>query len=215
MKSTLVALGGNDEKARSHIIESLSVCANDDLLSRKIIGRFSMAVGPIYAIIGDWLQLDQMSAYDYMIPAPEGSPPFSAGDRPTERLVGFVKDYLRANKAAIVLCENWAAARKDVTELAKWPYQPPRIAFYGDQELYHAVTPEMTAPASIEDSIVPRHHWQTGVCSSCEQVPDGDIPNEGFLDKIVSNTKHIFIPAFDGSGYLIWSPVVGNGLGAA
>jgi hypothetical protein len=26
------------------------------------------------------------------------------------------------------------------------------------------------------------------------------------LDEIVENTQHVFVPAFDGSGYLIWSP---------
>lgn len=58
----------------------------------------------------------------------------------------------------------------------------------------------------IEAAIVASHHWQTGVCSSCAKVPKDDILDELFLDEIVEDTEHIFIPAFDGSGYLIWSP---------
>jgi hypothetical protein len=80
------------------------------------------------------------------------------------------------------------------------------VACYGDNEVYHIVTPAITDPDLVEAAVVASHHWQTGVCSACAAVPDGDIPDEAFLDGIVDNTRHIFIPAFDGSGYLIWDP---------
>jgi hypothetical protein len=59
----------------------------------------------------------------------------------------------------------------------------------------------------IEAAVATRHQWQTNVCSACISVPEGDIPDEAFLDEIVQNTEHIFMPAFDGSGYIIWSPL--------
>jgi hypothetical protein len=32
----------------------------------------------------------------------------------------------------------------------------------------------------------------------------GDIPSEEFLDEIVEESRHLFVPASDGAGYLIW-----------
>jgi hypothetical protein len=126
-------------------------------------------------------------------------------ERPVAHLVAFVQDYLRSNESSIVVCENWAWERKHIA-LQPWP--PPRLSCYGDHEVFHIVTPEMSDPEQVEAAVVDRHYWQTGVCSACAHVPEGDIPDEAFLDEIVRNTKHIFIPAFDMGGYLIWSPTV-------
>jgi hypothetical protein len=204
VKSRLFELEIDDKKAKEHLVESLSVSGHSHLLSRKILDRFSRTVGRAFVIVGDWYPIHQMETYDYTIPAPAGTTPFLEGDRPTERLVAFVRSYLQTTSNALVVCENWSATRQDV---AKWPWPPPRVACFGDDEVYHIVTPKISDPEMIEAAVVPRHHWQTGVCSLCEHVPSADIPDEVFLDKIADNTKHIFIPAFDGSGYLIWSPV--------
>jgi hypothetical protein len=70
VKSKFVELGLNDTKARKHILESLSAC-DWHILSRKLLERFSAASGPMFAIIGDWFDLNQMTTYDY--PALPGS----------------------------------------------------------------------------------------------------------------------------------------------
>src|SRR5262245_18381630 len=54
------------------------------------------------------------------------------------------------------LCENWGAERKHV---ANWPWPPPRVAYYGDNEVYHILTPDITDPELIEAAVAPRHHW--------------------------------------------------------
>src|SRR5207302_1919864 len=132
-------------------------------------------------------------------PGPPGE--YLSGERPTERLVAFIAEYLQTAKNAAVVCENWGTNRKI---FVNWPWgEPPPVSCFGENEIYHIVTPDVSDPEEIENAIVPRHQWQTGVCSRCKQVPKGDIPDVAFLDEIVENTKHVFVPAFDGSGYLI------------
>jgi len=203
MKSAVFELGEDDKKALALFQESLFVCAHNHVFSRMLLAHFATARGPMFAIIGDWHNLGEMVNYDYPISPPKGSTPFEAGFYPREQLVAFVKEHLRSAADAVVMSENWGASRK-TTSIWLWP--PPRFACFGDDEVYHFVTPDITDTDMIEASVLASHHWQTGVCSSCADVPDGEIPGEGFLEEIVRNTKHIFIPAFDGSGYLIWTP---------
>lgn len=203
MKSKFVELGSSDKLAKEHFLVSLSDCA-DHILSKKLLDYFSLASGPMFAIIGDWFNLDQMTAYNYSMSPPNRSRPES-GQRPIERLGAFVAEYLRTSISALVLSENWGSDRR---ELSEWACPPPQIAYYGDNEVFHVLTPEITDPETIEDAIMPRHHWQTSVCSSCLKMPSKIISDESFLDEIVRNTVYIFIPAFDGSGFLIWSPIL-------
>jgi hypothetical protein len=189
-----------NENATCFILGSLEICANDHVLSRKLLSRLASAAGPMYAIIGERINADLLKAHDFSTAPPDGE---DTGKRPVEILVSIVGEYLGTTQDAVVLCENWAAGRSDI---AKWTWPPPRVACYGDNEVYHILTHKITDPELIEAAIIPRHHWQTGVCSSCVHVPNGDIPDERFLDEIVRNTRHLFLPAFDGSGYLFWSP---------
>lgn len=204
LKSMVVELGCDDKKAKEHFLDSLSICSHDHILSRKLLHHFAAASGPMLAVIGDWFDLAQMEAYDYTIPAPQGQ--YANGDRPSELLVSFVQKYLQATPNGVVICENWGANRKTY-ENWQWGPAPP-VSCFGDNEVYHILTPQTTDPETIEDTIRAAHQWQTNVCSQCAHVPEGDIPNEAFLDEIVQNAKYIFIPAFDGSGYLIWSPAI-------
>ena len=196
----LLALDPGNENARNFILESLEVCAYNHALSKKLLSRLSSATGPMYAIVGERIKADLLEAHDFSTAPPDGE---ETGKRPVEILVSIIGDYLGTTQDAVVLCENWAARRDDI---AKWPWPPPRVACYGDSEVYHVLTREITDPELIEAAIAPSHHWQTGVCSSCVHVPDGDISDEGFLDEIVRNMRLLFLPAFDGSGYLLWSP---------
>lgn len=201
MRTKSVELGPHDEEARHHILDSLSICAHSHILSRKLLDRFSGATGSIVAIAGDWFDFDRISSYDSCPAGPVGEE-YASGERPTERLVALVSEFLAENEDAIVLCENWGAERGD---LERWPWPPSRISCLGDKDVYHILTPGMNNPEIIEAAVVPRHHWQTGVCSMCACVPVGDIPNEEFLDDIVRMSKKIFVPAFDNTGYLIWN----------
>jgi hypothetical protein len=85
VNSKFVELGDKDKKARDHILESLSVCAHDHILSRKLLSRFLTASGPMYAIIGDWFELSEMTAYDYTILPPDAAAHYAHGDFPQDR----------------------------------------------------------------------------------------------------------------------------------
>ena len=201
LKSKFVELGTDDDKAKEYMIESLYICAHDHVLSRKILDKFSESSGPMVAIVGEWQKLDELSSYNGFMRAPEGE--YAQGDRPTERLVAFIKGYLMAVENALVVCENWGAER---AHIANWSWPPPRIACYGDKEVYHILTNDIDDPEMIEAAVKPSHYWQTGLCSRFDEFPVGDIPDEATLDSIVCNVTKIFVPAFDNTGYLIWTP---------
>src|SRR5262245_4118656 len=151
---SIIELGSDDKKANAMILDSMSICAHDHVPSRKLLDRVSTASGPMFAIVGDWIDLDQLASYDDYMAAPAGE--VASGERTTERLVAFVGKYSRTIKDALVLCENWGAERKHV---ANWPWPPPRVAYYGDNEVYHILTPDITDPELIEAAVAPRHHW--------------------------------------------------------
>jgi hypothetical protein len=203
MKAMFVDLGTDDKKGKDFLRNSLFVCAHDHILSRKLLNRVSTAGGPMTAIVPHGVDLTQLEDYSRGAIAPDDSSPFDLSDRPVAQLVAFVQNYLRANGSRIVICENWAWERKHI---AMQPWPPSRLACYGDAEVFHIVTPDITDPKMVESAVTVRHYWQTGVCSACARVPEDNISDEGYFDEIVRNTKHIFIPAFDGDGYLIWSP---------
>jgi hypothetical protein len=200
MKALLIELGATDKRALKFMSDSLSLCAHDHILSRKLLNRFSAMNGSMIAIIPPWLDLHQLETYHR---GPQGlsGDTYEDGYFPQDLLVAFIRDYLRENGNRVVVCENWAWRREHIA-LQPWP--PPRLACYGDNEVFHLLTPDIKDPDQIESAVISRHHWQTGICTECARVPEADIPDEAFLDEIVQNTSHIFIPAFDGTGYLIW-----------
>jgi hypothetical protein len=175
---------------------------------------FSNAVGPILLIAYEWLDPGADALYKYgsycggkSLREVPGYDSITWMDSPRWGLIPFVDKFLLKSKDAVVLCENWAATRKGVTD-AHFPRESRFLLF--NDEVYHILTSENAGrPESIECTIrESEHHWATGVCSLCAQVPEGDIPSEAFFDGIVASTSHIFTPALDGDGYLVWSPVL-------
>lgn len=201
MRSKICDIITQFENAKIYILSSLRICANDHVLSAKLLDRFSRATGSIAAIVGDWFDFDRLASFDSCPAGSEGEE-YAKGERPTERLVAFVSEFLDKTENAIVICENWGAERRDI---ANWIWPPPRVACLSDKDVYHILTKEMNNLEMIEATVVPRHYWQTGICSTCHYFPDGDIPNHEFIDNVVYNTRKIFIPAFDNTGYLIWT----------
>jgi hypothetical protein len=208
MKSKLIRLADDDHKARDLIRDNFEVGAYDHTLSRKLRDRFPTAAGRMIVIVADWVDLDQLAAYSHGSTSPVGE--YANGDRPTERLVAFVEEHLGTSKDAVAVCEHSGATRKTYEN---WQWGPlPPISCYGDEEVYHILRPGIDSEL-IEDAIrLSQGRWgTTGVCTTCEYVPEGDIPDEEFFDTIVQNTKHIIMPAFDGDGVLIWSPTLPSG----
>jgi hypothetical protein len=203
MQSQVVALGSHDHKANEHMKQSLGICAHDHILSRKLFQQCASALGPKFAIVGDWLDLEKLPTYDEGEQPPADSPDYAQGEYPQDRLIAFVREYLLSVDSGIVVSENWGAKREHAGQLRQLGR---RVVWYGDTDVYHIVTKEMIDDDdAIEAAVVAAHHWQTSVCSSCTSAPPDEIQDEAFIDEIVRNTRHIFIPAFDGTGYLIWS----------
>jgi hypothetical protein len=198
-------LGTDDTKAKSLVIESIDNAAYTHILSKKILDRLSTAEGPLTAIFPSGIDLGILTSYNSFWPMPDDEDfqyDGATSERTTMRMARFVADYLGSTADAVVICEDWMASRASIPNMK---LNRPRIACFGDDEVYYLLTPGITDLDAIEDTVVPMARYQTGVCSTCASVPDGDIPDEGFLDEVTRNARHVFVPAFDGSGYLIWS----------
>jgi hypothetical protein len=203
--ANFVDLSRDDIKARSFILDSLEVTSHDYALSRKLLERWAGAGGNLAAIFGSGIDLGLLSSYDCCWPVPEDSGFHYAGatpERTHERMARFVAGYLTSARGAVAVCEEWMAGRADLPEM-RCPR--PRTGCLGDEELYYVLTSKIADLEAIEDAVRPGGRYQTGVCSTSEEVPEGDVLDEGFLDEVARNARQIFVPAFDGSGYLIWS----------
>ena len=136
---------------------------------------------------------------------PDGPIYFPPGDSPRDLLVAFVVEYLQSAPDTVVVCENSATTRRTL-EIWTWS-RKPRASCYGDNDVYFILDPSDLDLEMIDAALSdPLSHWGTAVCSSSKQIPEGDMPDDSFLDEIAENTKHILMPAFDDDGYLIWSP---------
>lgn len=203
-----VQLRGDDEvKAKEFIFQSIDICAYHTL-SRKLLEYFgpTSREGIVRAIYDERKLIWRDPALDCTHPT---SVERSNGLRPQERLSMFASEYLSSTRQGIVVCENWFAKRRTYADWDEVVPAPPYNCF-GDDEVYHILSNPTDDLDTIEDVITPRAHWQTGVCSVCERAPDGDIPDEAFLENIAINARHIFVTAFDNTGFLIWSPTREN-----
>ena len=206
MKWQYYSLASNDQKAKMQVLENLQIGSQEHTLSKKLLQRFSETSGEMLLIAFETLDLKADCLYKYAsydrLPAWES---VTWMDAPQWGLISFVDKYLFQTKDPVVLCEDIFATRKSVTKSPR----ESRMLFFKD-EVYHVLTSEDAAkPETIECSLrESRDHWAVGVCSSCDKVPHGNISSEIFFDAIVANTTHIFTPALDGEGYLVWSPLV-------
>jgi hypothetical protein len=214
MKWTYYPLSESDQKAKEHVVKNLEVGAYEHTLSRKLLSRFSAARGPALLIAFESLDLDSDYPFQHARTYCGGKHPHpdvdSASWMDSTRwgLIPIIDKHLLKTKDPVVLCENVFLTPKTFAR------NPPasRVLLYRD-EVYHVLTRENGArPESTECAIREwEQTWGTAVCSSSVEVPWGEIESDSFFDEIVANTKHIFVPALDGEGYLVWSPVLSSG----
>ena len=75
------------------------------------------------------------------------------------------------------------------------------------EDVYHILMSADDNYDAIECAIrESTHHWGMGVCTLHEGVQPTEPLSKAVIDEIVADTVHIFTPALDGEGYLIWSP---------
>ncbi len=207
MTARHVQLADDDQKARTWIRENLEVCAFSRPLSKKLLDRFSTDSGPVTAIIPDWVNISQLAKYSHGSVPPDRSP-YRKGESPRDELVQAVLRYLETGTGRVVVCEDSGSARKAL-EIWTWS-RPPRYFEYGRDNVYYLLEPsdldEEMIDAALGDGL--GSHFAIAICSSCSQLPAQVIADDAPLDELVQNTRHILMPAFDGDGYMIWSPAV-------
>jgi hypothetical protein len=212
MKFHYYPLPENEPRAMKQLFENIAMGAWRHTLSKKLLARFSEARGPVLVIAYESLDIDRLTDFEYATYAggrllddlidPKS---FKLDDSHIYGLAQFINRHLEFSKSAVAICENWAARPESLVSVPR----ESRTACYRD-EVYHILTADNAGDLdSIETAIrESRHHWVTGVCSFCDEVPQGDIPSDAFLDSIVERTAHIFGAAFDDEGYIVWSPTV-------
>jgi hypothetical protein len=112
MNTRLLKLDAGNEKARDCLRENLKVCGWDHTLSRKLLLHYPDLDGSTVAIVPDWLELAKLPAYKYTITPPKGLGSYDNGQRPVDRIVAFISDYLSDFDDAIVVCENFRWTRR-------------------------------------------------------------------------------------------------------
>lgn len=178
------------------------------MLSNKLWARFSSHKGPVFALKLSMVDLNQLTSYMHTW-SPQGDTTtiedYPIDEWPETQIKKFVFDYLESGSDAAVVCENANATRK-MYDNWQWGTLPPYWC-YGENEVYHILTPTDIGSKTFKDTIRQAFvNWGVGVCSSCKIIPEKSITDDSFFDEIVRNTRHIFLPAFDGDGFLIWTP---------
>ena len=204
----MMRLAENDQKAWKWIADNFSICSHEHVLSRKLWTRFASYKGPVFALKLSIVDLSQLSSYMHTW-SPQGDKSriedYPVDEWPASQIKQFVFDYLKSSDDAVVVCENANASRK-MYENWQWGTLPPYWC-YGDNEVYHILTPadigSDTFKTTIRQAFV---NWGVGICATCERIPEKSITDDSFFDEIVRTTRHLFLPAFDGDGFLIWTP---------
>jgi hypothetical protein len=210
-------LPADDERAMELIQENLQV---DRTLAAKLRERFPLGSGELFAIAQEGLDVDSLqdfrdATYGSGMRWYEaaGTSTLAVGDRAIDGLTLFLKEFLLLADRGAVVIANWIAKRTDPHMSPESRSQSPptylctsRLTFFGD-EVHHVLTPEDTDLELIEDTISePWHHWFVGVCAAGFTIPDNNEFSADSLDELVARTEHIFVPAFDDEGFLVWSP---------
>lgn len=204
----MIKLPGDDQKAWDWIEKNFSICAHEHILSRKLWDRFATFRGNVYAIKPNCVELDKLQTYMEIWWSPGDTPKLvddPVEEWPITQMVQFGYDYLKSKTKNVIVVENFNATRK-MYDHWEWGKLPP-YSCYGEKEVYHIVTQFEIGSKTLRDSIRQSFvSWGVAVCSICEKIPEGSIMDETFFDEIVDDTSHIFLPAFDGDGFLVWSP---------
>ncbi len=202
-------LGENNLKAKEQIFENLSVGAVEHTLTKKLLDRFSHALGPVVLIANELWDLDLQDfrsggRYRGIGIGESNEADASTGEGyPFSGLERLIRGWLLSSPIAVILCEN-AFNMRDA--LPRMPPRDSRLVFYNN-EMYHVLLATDSGGEAIDSAVrESSHHWATAVCSLCAAVPECEVTSDSFFDEIVANTAHVFTPAIDGEGYLFWSP---------
>lgn len=205
----MIRLDENDQKAWDWIAKNFSICSHEHLFSRKLWAWFATYKGPVVAFNLGKTDLSQLGSYMHSWRL-EGDTTtiddYPEEEWPETQINQFIADYIKSSDDAVVVIENPNATRK-MYENWRGGTLPPYWC-YGDDEVYHILTSSDIGTDNIYNAIRQSFvNWGVGVCATCKKIPEKkSITDDSFFDEIVSNTRHIFLPADDGNAYLIWTP---------
>jgi hypothetical protein len=211
MKWKCFSIAEDDVKAKKHISENLAMGASRHILSQKLLGRFSDAVGPMILIAFDLLDLS--GGHLYASATYDGGKGWydavgrriiPQADCPIGGLVDFLTNYLQSSTEAVVVCENWADTRKEYQ--GNWRPRESQVEFF-QEDVYHILTSVETSFDAVEAAIrESMDHWAVIICSVCKSILCSNVLTEACLNTLAMNTDYIIVPALDGEGYLVWAP---------
>lgn len=215
MKWKQYPLRPDDHRATSTILEMLKV--GSKTLANKLLTRFPIGTGEVFAIEMEDLDVETLPTFSCAtyrsgktLNEVVGSQFIAMGDRPIDGLLSFFTQFLQQNERGVVVMQNALWKRTDAywNDPIRLQYCLPTCHAFFLDEVYHVLTPQETALELMEDTIREAwQHWLVGVCAECVMIPDDNLFSEEFLDELVDKTKHIFVSAFDQTGFLVWTPM--------
>ena len=217
----LTDITGNKSVAEQFLVRSLEICAHDHDLSSRILDVVRKRSGRVQIMFEAWFDPNMVDRFDAFPAEPPGSPRRQNDDphddNPHDDMGRFVVEYHRHVPHALTMVEDWAADSK--TPLPRFPelsaedraqYSLPaedRVLYYGSRDFYNCVSGRDVLLDDAEFLVRPAAKWQTHICSTCSAVPTwGSSVDGAFVDGLVANLRHVFVPCFDTAGSLIWTP---------
>lgn len=217
MKWTHYPIPAVDDRAKQHVLESISIAANNHTLAKKLLTRFSLADGPIFAIAMEGIDVQQISGYrfsqrysgSFLSENYSWVRDIPVGDRPIDGLISFLFDYLAQSPESLAIIEDLVAKSTDRNQSremrAAYGIKSKR-AFFNDEVLYIIASGDKDRDIAEDTIRSADYWWLNGVCVSKTPLPESDCWSERFLDDLITRTDYIFVSAFDGEGYLVWAP---------
>ena len=212
----LTDLEQNDRIAERFLVASLDLCAHDHSFSRRILDLVRKTPGRMQVIFDEWFDPRSADRFDARPKTLPGTV-HRKDDNPHDDMGRFVVEYHRRVPQALTIVEDWATHPSERIELFpdlsaadRAKYSLPaedRLLYVGQKDLLSCVAGTDVLLSDAEFLGRAKHHWQTGVCTTCDTLPPWhSVVDDAFVDGLVANLRHVFVPCFDTDGYLIWSP---------
>ena len=217
----LTDITGNKSVAEQFLVRSLEICAHDHDLSSRILDVVRKRSGRVQVMFEAWFDPNMVDRFDAFPAEPPGSPRRQNDDphddNPHDDMGRFVVEYHRHVPHALTMVEDWAthptervSLFPDLSAADRAKYSLPaedRLLYVGQSDLLSCVVGGEVLLDDAEFLVRAKHQWQTGICTTCVALPPWhSIVDGAFVDGLVANLRHVFVPCFDTSGYLIWTP---------
>jgi len=201
-----------DGLAFKHIFNSLTAGAKQPhILSQKLLFRLHDRTGKFFAIAYENIALDRVTDFKrgafYADPTLDGLlgmcpyPPYTIS-HPLDGLADFIAEFLAKSDNNIAVLEN--SLQKPSFN---WTIDAKRCVQIVGEGMYHVLTRQNDL-RTIKTAIVDADtgNWLVGVLARDTEFFDGSSLTAEILGEIAMKAQHLFVSAFDGQGFLVWTP---------